>query len=71
MGTVTLKAHYDGKHITLDEPYDLQPGTPVAVTVYPSQADLEKAEWLRTAAADLARAFGDDEPEYSVGDIKP
>jgi len=71
MGTVTLKAHFDGKHITLDEPYDLPPGTPVAVTVFPSQTDLAKAEWLRAATASLSRAYGDDEPQYNAGDIKP
>jgi hypothetical protein len=71
MPSLTLKAHFDGTHIMLDEPYDLQPGTPIAVTVFPNQADLETAQWLRIASAGLARAYGDDEPEYTDADIKP
>ena len=71
MPAVTLKAHFDGRHITLDEPYDLHPGTPLAVTVLPTQADLERAQWSQVAAAGLAHAYGDDEPEYTLADIKP
>lgn len=55
----------------LDEPYDLQPGTLITVTVFPNQADLETAQWLSVASAGLARAYGDDEPEYTLADIKP
>lgn len=67
----TLKAHFDGRHITLDEPYELQPGTPLAVTVLPAPADWDRAQWSRVAAEGLARAYGDDEPEYTSADIKP
>lgn len=33
MPAVTLKAHYDGERILLDEPFDLPPNTPLMVTV--------------------------------------
>ncbi len=70
MTALSLKAHFDGQHITLDEPYELQPGTPVTVIVTPTQLDLEKADWADASAAGLARAYSDDEPEYTIGDVK-
>lgn len=70
MDTVTLKAHFDGKQIVLDEPYDLPKGSPLAVTILP-QADLsETSDWYRVAAQSLSRAYGDEEPDYSVADVK-
>jgi hypothetical protein len=71
MPALILKAHFDGKNITLDEPYDLQPGTPLTVTVFPTQAEQEKVDWSRVASLGLARAYGDDEPEYTLKDVKP
>ena len=71
MNALTLKAHFDGKHITLDEPYELQPGTQLTVTVNSPSANLEKAEWTAAASAGLARAYSEDEPEYTLADIKP
>lgn len=74
MPAVTLKAHYDGEHIVLDEPFELPPNAPLAVTVFSaggSQPKGERAEWAALAALSLAKAYGDDEPEYSVGDLRP
>ena len=71
MTALILRAHFDGKHITLDEPCDLPPGTPVTVTVIPDQVELERAHWEKLASDGLARAYGDEEPEYTPKDIKP
>ena len=74
MPTLILKAHYDGQHIVLDEPFDLPPNAPLAVTVLSSptpEHDTERAEWAALGAQSLARAYGDDEPEYSLADLKP
>ena len=74
MPSVILKAHYDGEHIVLDEPFVIPPNTPLAVTVLsPStpEHDRERAEWAALSAQSLARAYGDDEPEYTVDDLKP
>ena len=75
MPAVTLKAHYDGKHIVPDEPANIPIDTPLAVTVLPADADTafaaERAEWTALAAHGLARAYGDHEPEYTVADLKP
>ena len=66
MTAVTLKAHYDGRQICLDEAYPLKPDTPLLVTVLSQDtADAERAEWLAASQAGLARAYGEDEPDYS------
>ncbi len=70
MSPLTLKAHFDGTHITLDEPFDLQPDMQLAVVVFPTADDRERAEWGKNAAAGLARAYSESEPEYTPEDIK-
>lgn len=69
MQIVTLQAHFDGKQIVLDEPYELAPNTRVVVSVIQLD-DEERKEWTRFSLANLERAYGDDEPEYSVDLIK-
>ena len=71
MPTVTLKAHYDGERILLDEPYDLPRNALLMVTVLPIAESAERADWVRASAAGLARAYSDNEPEYTLGDVKP
>lgn len=70
MPTITLQAHYDGQHILLDEPFDLPNGSKLMVTILPPSAQNDRAAWAQTAATNLARAYADDEPEYSVADVK-
>ena len=69
MLTAILKAHYDGQHIILDEPFELPANAPLMVTVF--APDAERSEWVALGARGFARAYGDDEPEYSAADIKP
>jgi gluconate kinase len=69
MPTVTLKAHYDGETIRLDEPFDLPPNTRLMVTVLPMTDD-DREDWSHTSAASLARAYGENEPEYSERDVR-
>jgi hypothetical protein len=70
MPAVTLKAHFNGKQIVLDEPFDLPPNSPLMVTIMPHEDSIEDAQWHRLAAGSLARAYGEDEPDYSVADVK-
>ena len=74
MSAVTLKAHFDGKNIVPDEPADLPIDTPLAVTVFPAGISAEfaqeRTDWLNLSLQNLARAYGDDEPEYTVADLK-
>lgn len=70
METVTLRAHFDGEQIRLDEPFELEPNTELIVTVVPRASDEDREAWTRLALKSLARAYGDEEPEYSRDQIK-
>lgn len=69
MEIITLQAHFDGKQILLDEPYDLAPNTKLVVSVIRIK-DEERESWTRLSLANLERAYGEDEPEYSPDLIK-
>jgi len=70
MSAITLKAHFDGKQICLDEPGDLAPNTPVLVVVPQPDAEAkDRAEWFSFAQAAFAHTYGDDEPDYSDAKI--
>ncbi|MFZ1574494.1 MAG: hypothetical protein WAT36_04525 [Chromatiaceae bacterium] len=70
MPAVTLKAHYDGHAIHLDEPFELGPHAHLLVTVLDAGTDGNRSLWADLAAAGLARAYGDDEPEYGPNDLR-
>ena len=70
MKTVTLRAHFDGEQILLDEPFELEPNTRLIITVLPKSLDEEREDWARYALENLERAYGDNEPEYSLDLIK-
>jgi hypothetical protein len=70
METKTLRAHFDGKQILLDEPFELEPDVELIITVLPKSSDEEREDWARLSLENLARAYGDDEPEYSLDLIK-
>ena len=61
-----IRGHFDGETIVLDEPFDLKPNTQVIVKVLP---DDETTDWLTLGKKSLARAYADDEPEYSLDKI--
>lgn len=64
----TLEAHFDGETIVLDEPFELKPEMKIIVTIL--NADEEREDWARLGLKSLERAYGDDEPEYSLDMIK-
>ena len=68
MPAVTLKAHYDGRQILLDEPFELPAHCDLMVTVLQDYS--ERADFARLASSGLSRAYRDDEPEYSISDIR-
>ena len=70
MSAIMLPAFFDGEQIRLDEPYELQPNTRLVVTVVTPQEDEEREDWLRFAQQNLESAYGPDEPEYTLDDIK-
>lgn len=74
----TLKAHFDGEKIVLDEPADLQPDTNLMITILSDTKpngktdDIDQAyeNWSQVSLSGLEYAYGDDEPEYSLNLIK-
>ena len=45
MSNVSIPAHFDGEHILLDEPFELEPNTKLIVTVL-EKHDAEHDSWL-------------------------
>ncbi|HJT35391.1 MAG TPA: hypothetical protein VJ783_25420 [Pirellulales bacterium] len=70
MEPITLRAHFDGQQILLDDPFPLTPNTKLVVTVLPPAVDDERGDWERLALECLERAYGDAEPEYSLDCLK-
>ena len=68
MKTIALSAHYDGDKIELDEPYPLPENARLVVIVLPQ--DDERQDWLRLSVQQLARAYNDNEPEYTEADLR-
>lgn len=65
MDLVSIPAHFDGRHILLDEPCELELNARLIVTVLPNH-DSERDSWLRLSAETLRQTLGDDEEEYSL-----
>lgn len=61
-----IKAHFDGENVALDEPCDLASGARVFVLVLED----DEADFRDLAYRSLARAYGEDEPEYRLEDLK-
>ena len=70
MEAKTLRAHFDGSQILLDEPFELKPNVELIITLLPKSSDEEREDWTRLSLESLARAYSDDEPEYSLDLIK-
>jgi hypothetical protein len=47
MPSITLKAHYDGQSILLDEPYELPRNARLLITVVAPPLDAEREAWAR------------------------
>ena len=72
MPAISLKAHFDGQKIQLDEPFEIPPDAQLLVTVLkPSLAEEERQTWLALSARSLAAAYADNEPDYSDVEIQP
>ena len=69
MPIISIPAHYDGQQVRLDEEIALTPNTRLIVTVLEG-ADDERDDFLRLSESGLARAYEDDEVEYSEEDLR-
>ena len=76
MNAITLRAHFDGEQIVLDEPLKLAPNTKLIVTVLPARRrEFEKDEderetWLQMSMKGLVSAYSEHEIEYALDLIK-
>jgi len=72
MQAVTISAHFDGKQILLDEPYEIEPNAKLIVTVLSEQNKVadEREAWLHLSRRGLEKAYGEDEVEYTLDMIK-
>ena len=72
MPAISLKAHFDGQTILLDEPYELPHDAQLLVTVLtPTTGELPTSGWAELSAKGLAQAYSDNEPDYSASDVLP
>jgi hypothetical protein len=69
MPSVTLRAHFNGTHVILDESFPLEPNTRLLVTVLSEDENAERESWLRFSSEGLENAYGDDEPDYTYTDL--
>ncbi len=74
MPITALPAHFDGKRICLDEPFNLinlKPATKMIVTILPGQKpNNEHESWLMLSSQRLEGTYGENEPEYSSDLLK-
>lgn len=71
MSVKTIRAHYDGKQIRLDEPCQLAPDTQLLIVVVPNRSsDGESEDWTLLSRQGIESAYGEQEPEYSLDAIR-
>ena len=67
----TIRAHFDGEPVCLDEPCQLAPDAQLLVVILPKHSsDNEHEDWRLLSKQALENAYGEDEPEYSLDAIK-
>ena len=72
MPAISIRAHFDGQNIRLDEPFELQRDAQLLVTVLSAvPGDPTLHGWTELSTNGLASAYGDNEPEYGTADILP
>lgn len=71
MSPQTIRAHFDGEQIRLDEPYHLAPDTQLLIVVLPDQSrDGERDDWIYLSKRALENTYSSDEPEYCLAAIQ-
>lgn len=66
---VSVPAHFDGEHILLDEPIELERNARLVVTVLPA-ADPERDFWTQLSSAQLNAAYNGEGDDYSLDFIR-
>ena len=68
MRAIAVTAHFDGERVQFDEPCQLDANARLVVVVLPP--DDERSAWSQFSAGQLAKAYGDNEPEYTAADLR-
>jgi len=68
MKAVAITAHFDGEKVQFDEPCQLEANARLVVVVLPP--DDERQAWSRLSAGQLAKAYSENEPEYTAADLR-
>lgn len=71
MSSIILKAHFDGTHIQLDEPYQLPRDAKLLVAVVSPSRTEEECFLLELSQRSLEHAYGNHEPDYGDADLLP
>lgn len=69
MPLMSIPAHFDDTQVLLDEKVALPTNARLLVTVLDG-ANEDREEFLQLAANSLAKAYSDEEVEYTTADIK-
>lgn len=70
MPAISIRAHFDGERIRLDEPFDIPQDTPLLVTILMPEGVDDRAAWIAMSRQTLDRAYGTEEPEYTLADLR-
>jgi hypothetical protein len=60
----------DSHHLKLKKPIKIAPGSTVIITIEPAEGVAEAREWYLLSSHGLEQAYGENEPEYSLENIK-
>jgi hypothetical protein len=60
----------DSRHLKLMQPIKIAPGSTVLITIEHDEGVAEAQEWYLLSSQGLENAYSENEPEYSVEDIK-
>jgi len=69
MQTTSVRAHFDGEQILLDEPFEMEPNTQLLIMVLP-ESDADRDSWLRLSVERLEAAYDNDEPDYPLSSVQ-
>ena len=63
-----IRAKYDGKQILFNSQVNIKPNSKVIVLVLDGEEDT--SDWSSLSAMSLSKAYGVDEPEYTISLVK-
>ncbi len=75
MKTITIPAKRNGNHVDPIEPIEILENAKIYIVIETpdneQKSDVDfRSDWYALSALGLARAYGDDEPEYDLNMLK-